>query len=190
MHQYLFKSERLGFRNWRKSDLNAFAEMNADEDVMEFFPKTLTKDESKEFIDRTVKHYENKRYNYFAIELLKTNEFIGFIGMGYETYDNEFYPATNIGWRLKKSVWGKGYATEGAKRCIDYAFTELKIDKIAASCIPNNINSEKIMKKIGMIKKGEFIEPRFIDFPGFEKFVFYEIKNVCQEDEKCIANKP
>ena len=179
MPKYLFKSERLGFRNWKKSDIDEFAKMNADRDVMEFFHKTLTKKETIEFINKTSKHYENNGYNYFATEIIDTGEFIGFIGMGYETYDNPFYPATNIGWRLKKSAWGKGYATEGAKECINYAFTELNIKKILASCVPNNKNSEKIMQKVGMVKKGEFIDPRFKDFPDYENFICYEIKNVC-----------
>ena len=159
-----------------KSDIDDFADMNANKDVMAFFPNTMTKKESKEFIDKTLKNFESKKYCYFATELLKTREFIGFIGMGYETWDNPFYPATNIGWRLKKTAWGKGYATEGAKRCIDYAFSELNIDKILACCTLQNKKSEIIMKKVGMSKKGEFIEPRFIDFPGFEKFICYEIK--------------
>ena len=175
--KYIFKSKRLGFRNWKKTDLDEFAKINENPKVMEYFPKTLTLNETENFIERTMKNFNEKGYNYFATEILETGEFIGFIGMGYETYDNEFYPATNIGWRLKESAWGKGYATEGAKKCIDYAFTELNIEKIIASCIPSNVNSERIMQKIGMTKKGEFIEPRFKDFPDYKKFICYEIKN-------------
>jgi len=55
---------------------------------------------------------------------------IGFIGLAYQTYETEFSPATDIGWRLKETVWGKGYATDGVKRCLEYAFNELKIDTI------------------------------------------------------------
>ncbi len=114
-HKYIFKSKRLGFRNWKKEDLNDFAEINSDIDVMEHFPKVLTQQETAEFIERLQLHYEEKGYNYFATEILDTGELIGFIGLAFQEYETEFTPATDIGWRLKKSAWGKGYATEGAK---------------------------------------------------------------------------
>ena len=129
-NKYIFKSERLGFRNWYKNDLDAFSKLNADADVMEHFPYSLKKSETASFIERLQNHYSNKGYNYFAVEILKTGEFIGFIGLAYQDYRTGFTPATDIGWRLKKSSWGKGFATEGATRCLTYAFNELKLDRL------------------------------------------------------------
>ena len=175
--EYIFKSERLGFRNWTKDDLTEFAKINSDPEVMEYFPKTLTKQESSDFIDRLQKHYKKRGYNYFATEILETSELIGFIGLAYQVYQTEFTPATDIGWCLKKSAWGKGYATEGAKRCLEFAFNELGIHKIVSTCTIRNIRSENVMKKIGLVKKGEFNHPNLSDYPEYEKCIWYEIEN-------------
>lgn len=174
---YLFKSKRLGFRNWVKEDLEEFAKINADSNVMEYFPSTLSKQESAEFLERLQKHFTIKGYTYFATELLHNGEFIGFIGLAYQTYETDFTPATDIGWRLKKEVWGNGYATEGAKRCLEFAFCEVGLDKVVAICTVNNNNSEKVMQKIGMAKQGEFKHPKLSEYPEFEYCVCYEIEN-------------
>lgn len=174
--EYVFKSERLGFRLWLDDDLEDFTELNSDSEVMEHFPKSLTKSETEEFIQRLQKHYLDQGYNYYATELLETGEFIGFIGLAYQEFESEFNPSTDIGWRLKRSSWGKGYATEGAKRCLDHAFNTLKLESIISTCVVGNSNSEKVMRKIGMTKKGTFDHPKLKEYPTFEKCVWYEIK--------------
>ncbi|WP_456441287.1 GNAT family N-acetyltransferase [Psychroserpens sp.] len=180
--EYIFKSERLGFRNWEKRDLTEFANINADLDVMEYFPKPLTKPETSNFIDRLQKHYKKNGYNYFATEILKTGELIGFIGLAYQDYKTQFTPATDIGWRLKKRAWGNGYATEGAKKCLEFAFKELNLEKIISVFTEKNTKSEHIMKKIGMDKIGEFNHPKLKDYPEYEKCICYEIhKNAWQQ---------
>lgn len=180
MNQYLFTSERLGFRNWQNTDLEEFANLNADSEVMRHFPKTLTLQETKDFIIRLQDHFNKKGYTYFAVEVLETREFIGFIGLAYQDYEAPFTPSTDIGWRLKKSAWGKGYATEGAKRCLQFAFSELNLTKIVATCTLNNTSSENVMQKIGMTKKGIFKHPRLKDYPDMENCIWYEItaKNI------------
>jgi len=175
---YIFKSERLGFRHWRNEDLKEFLKLNSDEEVMEHFPRVLSEKEVKEFIDNLKKHYSENGFTYYATEILKTKEFIGMIGLASQEYNSKFTPAIDIGWRLKKSAWGNGYATEGAKRCLEYAFNELAIDKVISVCTINNYKSEKIMKKIGMIKKGEFSHPDMLSHPQYEKHYCYEINRV------------
>jgi len=173
---YLFKSERLGFRNWNKDDLTDFAKINADPDVMEHFPNTLNLEETSQFIDRLQKHYLKNNYNYFATEIIETGELIGFIGLSYQDYKSDFTPATDIGWRLKKSAWGKGYATEGAARCLEFAFNNIKLEKIIAICTDKNSASEHVMKKIGMKKIGEFNHPKLKDFPDYKRCFCYLIE--------------
>jgi len=159
-----------------QEDLTQFAKLNADLEVMRYFPKQLTEKETEEFIERLQKHYEKNGYNYFATEILKTGEFIGFVGLAYQDYETDFNPAVDIGWRLKKSSWGNGYATEGSKRCLEYAFKELKLERVISTCTEKNSNSENVMKKIGMIKKGMFNHPKLKAFPEYEKCIWYEIK--------------
>jgi RimJ/RimL family protein N-acetyltransferase len=175
---YLFNSERLGFRNWEKEDLDAFADLNADDAVMKHFPKPLTREETAAFIDRLIAHFDQYGYNYFAAEIIETGELIGFIGLAYQMYEAPFLPATDIGWRLKKSAWGKGFATEGARRCLEHAFEELKLEQVVSTCTLSNTGSESIMKKIGMKRMGEFDHPRLKEYLDYEKCVWYEIKNI------------
>lgn len=179
---YIFKSERLGFRNWDLSDVNNFAEINTDPEVMQHFPATLSLKETSEFIVRLQKHYKERGHNYFATEILETGEFIGFIGLAYQNYETDFNPAVDIGWRLKKSAWGFGYATEGARRCLEFAFDELNLIRIIATCTVANTSSENVMKKIGMTKKEIFKHPLLKDFKQHEMCVLYEIQKNKQHD--------
>lgn len=93
----------------------------------------------------------------------------------YHEYKTIFTPATNIGWRLKKSSWGNGYATEGVKRCLEYGFNELDLEQIISTFTANNAKSENVMKKIGMLKVGAFNHPKLKDHPEFEKYICYKI---------------
>ena len=173
--KYIFKSERLGFRDWLKSDLKELEMMNSDVEVMEHFPKTLTKKENEQFFKKLSCHYKNHGYTYFATETLENNQFIGFIGLAYQDYQTAFTPAVDIGWRLRKSAWGKGYATEGAKRCLAFGFSELNFNKIIATCTVDNLRSENVMRKIGMEQLGIFKHPRLEEYPKYEECKCYGI---------------
>ena len=173
--EYIFKSDRLGFRNWLPQDLHEFAKINADTAVMEYFPKELTKEETAESIKQFQDHYEKYSFTYYATDVLKTGDFIGFIGLSYQDYESNFTPAVDIGWRLKKSAWGYGYATEGAKRCLEIAFKDFNLESVVSVCTVGNSKSERVMKKIGMVKKGAFDHPKLKAYPAYEKCIWYEI---------------
>ena len=175
MVKYIFKSERLGFRNWSTNDLAELSAINADPTVMEHYPRLLTQQETSEFIQRMQKHYIKHGYTYFAVEIIDTGEFIGFIGLAFQEYETLFTPATDIGWRLKTSAWGNGYATEGAKRCLEYAFTDLKLKSIISTCTLVNTKSQSVMNKLGMTKMGLFFHPRLNDYPDYEKCIWYKL---------------
>ena len=113
--KYLFKSDRLGFRNWESPDIEKMAEINADEKVMEFFTDVATKEQTIEFIERMQKQLSDNGFCYFAVDTVENNEFIGFIGLCKQTYEADFTPCIDIGWRLNRKEWNMGYATEGAK---------------------------------------------------------------------------
>ena len=144
---------------------------------MEHFPSTLVESEVVELIAKLNEHYETNGFTYYATEILDNQEFIGMIGLASQTYASAYTPAIDIGWRLKRKAWGKGYATEGAKRCLEYAFDELGIDRIISVCICQNLKSEEVMKKIGMTKIGSFDHPEMKDHPDYERHHCYEIVN-------------
>jgi RimJ/RimL family protein N-acetyltransferase len=172
---YLFQSERLGFRNWLEPDIEKMAEINADPVVMEFFPAIQTESQTKEFIDKMQKQHTEKGFCYFAVDRLDKREFIGFIGLSEQTFEADFSPCIDIGWRLKRDAWYNGFATEGAKRCIEYAFDDLGIKKLVAIAPAINSKSEGVMVKIGMTKLGNFNHPKLKDNERLENCVIYEL---------------
>ena len=173
--KYLFSSERLGFRTWSADDLNAFYALNADALVMQHFPKTLSKEETRDYITKLQEHYETYGHCYYATEIKETGEFIGFIGLAFQDYETDFTPNVDIGWRLKKTSWGKGYATEGAKKCLDIAFENFQLQKVIATCTIQNSSSEKVMQKIGMQKMSTFKHPKLAHCPEIQSCLLYEI---------------
>ena len=175
MKNYLFKSDRLGFRNWLSTDIVKLAAINSDKEVMAFFPSTRTLSETESFIKRMQKQYAEKGYCYFAIDKLDNGEFIGFIGLSEQNYEADFTPCIDIGWRLAKSEWNKGFATEGAKKCLDFAFETLQLDKVYAIALVANTKSEQVMKKIGMRKVKFFDHPQLMDNYRLRKCVLYDI---------------
>ena len=176
MPDYIFQSPRLGFRNWSKDDIDPFAELNADPEVMTYFPRPFTFDETRNSVLRFQKYYTDYGYTFYAVDRLDTAEFIGFIGMIHQTFESFFTPCVEIGWRLKRPVWGKGYATEGAKACLNYGFDALGFSEIYSITAIPNLRSERVMQRIGMEKIGEFDHPSIEDGHPLERHVIYRIK--------------
>ncbi|MBK8850293.1 MAG: GNAT family N-acetyltransferase [Saprospiraceae bacterium] len=175
MNVYIFTSERLGFRNWQEEDITTMTEINNDPDVMAFFPGLLNEEQTTAFVQRMMAQYENKGFCYFAVDELATGNFIGFIGLSEQSYEAAFTPCVDIGWRLHSISWNRGFASEGAKRCLEYAFNELRLDEIYAIAPKINIKSEKIMQKIGMQKQYEFDHPFLADNTLLKKCNLYKI---------------
>jgi RimJ/RimL family protein N-acetyltransferase len=178
IEKYLFKSERLGFRTWADNDLESMAAINSDPEVMKFFPNTQAKEHTKNFIERMSSQFKKRGYCYFAVEILKTKEFIGFIGLSRQTYEADFTPCIDIGWRLKKDTWGKGFATEGAARCLEFAFSQLKLNQIFSIASIINEPSINVMKKIGMSKVKDFEFSLLLNNEKLKKCVLYSIEGI------------
>ena len=167
----------MGFRNWLDIDLEPMAALNADPQVMKFFPSTQSKEKTRDFIGRMQNLFSRKGHCYFAVEELATYEFIGFIGLGEQTFEAPFTPCVDIGWRLAKRFWGNGYATEGAKRVLQFAFEDLGLSEMNSIASISNVKSTNVMKKIGMEKVLDFDHPILIDYPELIKCVLYQKRN-------------
>ncbi len=178
MSSYLFTSKRLGFRNWNSNDIEPLFQINNDDDVMQFFPYKPSKQETRDFIYRMQEMQKEKGFCYFAVDILELNEFIGFIGLCKQTYLEELTPFVDIGWRLKNSIWNQGYATEGAKACLDYGFNVIRLEKIYSVAPEINKKSELIMKKIGMQRVKTFDHPKLANYKELVSCVLYEKKRL------------
>ena len=174
-NEYIFESPRLGFRMWNESDRALFAKMNDSKEVMRYFPKTLDSKETDDFLNRVQEHFKENGYGLWAVELKDTKDFIGFIGLLTATFEADFTPCVEIGWRLDNKYWNKGYATEGAKACLEYGFNKLNLDTIYSFTAQINKPSENVMKKIGLKKVGEFKHPRVEDSSLLKPHVLYKI---------------
>jgi 3-dehydroquinate dehydratase / shikimate dehydrogenase len=144
------KTERLILRQWENTDLLPFAAMNADPIVMEYFPAPLSNEESNQFANKIQKELSEEEFGLWAVEIPNISPFIGFIGLHRADFDADFCPCIEIGWRLAKEYWGKGYATEGAKAVLEYAFNTLKLNEVLSFTATINDRSQKVMRRIGM----------------------------------------
>ncbi|HEE6636684.1 TPA: GNAT family N-acetyltransferase [Acinetobacter baumannii] len=171
----MIETERLILRQWKESDSEPFIKMGLDEDVMRFFPKLLPATESISLIQRISALIDENGWGFWAVELKETQEFIGFIGLHNQPEQFDFSPCIEIGWRIATEHWKKGYATEGAKAALDYAFNILNKDKVVSFTATVNKPSQAVMERLGMRKVKYFNYPKLPDEHALQKHVLYEI---------------
>lgn len=170
------ETPRLIMRSWKDEDIKEFRRLNSDEIVMRYFPKTLSDKEADAFLEAIQEELTAHNYGLYAVEVKENGEFIGFIGFHKATFDADFTPCIEIGWRLKKEAWGHGYATEGAKACIKYGFEQLGLKEIYSFTAEINKPSENVMKKLGMSYVKSFNHPKVESISPLFKHVLYSIK--------------
>ena len=144
------RTDRLVLRRWRHSDREPFAAMNADPEVMEHFPTTLSRAESDALVDRLDACCGELGYGFWALEVAETGQFIGFTGLSVPRFEAHFTPAVEIGWRLATFAWGHGYASEAARRALRFAFQDLGLPEVVSFTTGTNRRSQAVMKRIGM----------------------------------------
>lgn len=174
----ILETERLILRTWEDSDLQKMFEINQDPRVMEYFPSLQDLEITGKFIKRVNSHFDNHGYSLYACDRKDSNEFIGFIGLFTADFDAHFTPATEIGWRLSSKHWRLGFATEGAKAVLNYAFNELKIPEIVSFTAMNNLKSINVMKKIGLHhdEKDNFDHPKLDVSSNLRRHVLYRLR--------------
>lgn len=146
----MIKTSRLILREWRESDLDAFASLNADPRVREFFPSLMTRAESEASIGRMRAHQAEHGFGFWAIEAPGVADCVGMCGLAHVYFEAPFTPCVEIGWRLAHEYWGRGYAPEAARAALDYGFDTLKLDEIVAFAVVENAKSRRVMEKVGM----------------------------------------
>ena len=173
------KTERLLLRQWKEDDFEIFADINADVDVMEFYPDIQSSEESLKMAQTFQHLILQKGWGFWAVETLCDNSFIGFVGLHEPAYDLPVTPCVEVGWRLSKESWGKGYATEAAKAALNFAFNELKLAHVYSFTSVINLRSISVMEKIGMENTGEnFDHPIIPKGHSLSEHVLYRISNV------------
>jgi len=153
-------TERLTMRRWRDSDREPFAALNADPEVMRFFPSALDRAASDAFVDRVEAHFDEHGFGLWALEIAQTREFIGFTGLSPMPAGVPGEGGFEVGWRLAQSAWHRGFATEAARAALEVGFGGLGHGEIWSITSVLNTPSEAVMIRLGMQRFAEFEHPR------------------------------
>ena len=177
------ETERLYLRQWQASDFAPFAEMNANPEVMEYFPKLLTTSMSNTIAKKCQSLINDNGWGFWAVSLKETDAFIGMVGLNHAHADMPFSPAVEIAWRLHNDYWGQGYATEAARASLDFAFVELEIEEVVAFTAVINKRSQLVMERLGMTNTQEdFYHPMLDLNHRLAEHVLYKITRHQRQD--------
>jgi RimJ/RimL family protein N-acetyltransferase len=170
------RTERLLLRQWQEADLEPFAQLNADPEVMTHFPSLLTRERSDALARDISDSIEEQGWGLWAVEVVDGPSFIGFVGLNEPRFEAHFTPAVEVGWRLGREHWGYGYATEAARAAVDFGFGELGLDEIVAMVAPANAPSRAVAERLGMTRNpaDDFDHPRIPEGP-LQRHVLYRL---------------
>lgn len=175
----MLQTKRLLLREWCEEDLPSFAAMNADPRVMKTLPRILTRAESDELARRIRADMNERGFELWAVELVGTAPFIGFVGLSVPRFEAHFTPCVEIGWRIAAEHWNQGYATEAAEAVVKYGFEEKNLEEIVAITAVGNVASRRVMEKLGMKHDPaeDFNHPRLEPEHPLCRHVLYRLQN-------------
>lgn len=169
--------KRVCLRRWREADREAFAAMNADPRVMEFFRSTLSRAESDAMVDYIEKHFSENHFGLWAVEVPDVAPFIGFAGLNWARFAAHFTPCVEIGWRLACNYWGHGYTTEAARLALNHGFGTLALSEIVSFTSTANRRSRAVMERLGMRRDAadDFDHPSMPEGHPLRRHVLYRL---------------
>jgi ribosomal-protein-alanine N-acetyltransferase len=137
-------------RRWRTADHAPFAALNADPVVTEYLPARLSRAESDRLIVRIEAGFDQHDYGLWALELRANGELLGFTGLEVAGFEAHFTPSVEVGWRLARSAWGQGFATEAGRAALAFGFEQAGLSEIVSFTSAANKRSRAVMRRIGM----------------------------------------
>lgn len=153
------QTPRLILRPWSASDSSAFARINGDPRVMRHFPAVLTPVQSDAVLERFMEHWDEHGWGPWAVISRESGALIGATGLAVPAHPLPFSPCVEIFWRLDADLWGQGLAPEAAREVLHQGFDTLALEEIVAFTTPDNRQSWRVMEKLGMTQRGEFMHP-------------------------------
>ena len=153
MPQITHATDRLSIRPWCDGDREPFASMCADPEVMRYFPAPLSREESDALIDRAIARAEADGVCFQPLVRSADDCFLGFVGLSRPAWQVPGAPdCVEVGWRLARSAWGQGYASEAAGAWCRFGFETLGLDEIVSFTTVNNDRSRRVMERLGMTR--------------------------------------
>ncbi len=168
-------TERLRLRAWRPADRDAFAALNADPEVMRYFPGAQSRQESDDFADRIEERMAELGYGLWALEPVATGAFIGFTGLNPMPDGVPGSGGLEVGWRLARSAWGHGYATEAGRAALAVAFDLAGYDEVWSLTATINLPSRAVMERLGLRHVATQRHPALDPASPIAEHVFYRI---------------
>lgn len=155
------ETPRLLLRRWRPDDVGPMAAVNADPEVMRWIGDGSVRDEqqTRRGVEAMEQEWGTQGFGLFAVEIRSTGELAGFTGLSVPHFMPEVLPAVEAGWRLGRSHWGQGLATEAAAAAVRFGFEGCGLDRIVSIVQPGNGASERIITKLGMRLLRETVDP-------------------------------
>lgn len=144
------QTDRLILRQWTAQDRVQFAKINSDPEVMKYYPETLSSEASNAMADKIEDLINTQGWGFWALELKQDSKFIGFTGLHKPHYELPITPCVEIGWRLAKEHWGKGYATEAGRAALNTAFSTLQLPEVYSFATITNSLSIAVMQRLNM----------------------------------------
>jgi RimJ/RimL family protein N-acetyltransferase len=145
---------------------------------MEFFSSVLNREESDALADRIEAGFSSLGYGIWAVELPGEADFIGYVGLALQGFEAHFTPAVEVGWRLARNYWGRGFASEAARAAITDGFDRVALDEIVSFTVPANVRSTRVMERLGMTHDpaDDFDHPRFPVGHRLRRHVLYRLR--------------
>jgi RimJ/RimL family protein N-acetyltransferase len=175
------RTERLLMRRWRDADRRPFAAMNADPEVMRYFPAALDRAASDEYVDRIEVLFERQGFGLWALEEAATGRFLGFTGLNPMPAGVPGAGGMEVGWRLARHAWHQGFATEAATGALDVAFRGAGLAEIWSMTAVLNKPSEAVMRRLGMTLHAHFDHPRIEPGHPLRPHVVYRLARPATE---------
>jgi RimJ/RimL family protein N-acetyltransferase len=172
------KTDRLILRRWLDQDLEPFAALNNDPEVMRFFPALQDRAQSVALIERTEQSFAQNGFGLWAVEEQSSGELIGFVGLASPKFEAHFTPCVEVGWRLAKKFWGKGYAQEAARAAVQDGFDRLGLTEIVSFTSTLNLPSIKVMERLQMTRDpaDDFAHPNLAADSPLSLHVLYRLQ--------------
>jgi RimJ/RimL family protein N-acetyltransferase len=174
----IIETPRLILRDWRDSDVEEWVRMNADPHVTEFFVKEYPREVSEASALAIREQLGRNGYGWWAVEVRGGASFAGVIALQEVPFQAPFTPANEIGWRFSSTHWGKGYATEGARAALRFAFDELGWPEVVAFTAASNIRSRCVMERLNMTHdpRDDFDHPKIEPGHRLRRHVLYRMR--------------
>lgn len=171
------KTKKLILRQWQESDFPFYAKLTADREIMKFFPRTLSLEESTFTAKKFMKLIANRSWGFWAVEEKSSGKFIGYAGLHAPQTQFPFSPCVEIAWRMPEKYWENGYALEAGKEILTCAFKTIGLEKVLYFSSIHNVKAEEIVKELGMLKQEEnFYHPFVERGHKLSEHYLYEIK--------------